>query len=127
MNMEATPPERVTFLRRTTDCNHVHSNINNPYTLSYRTPYTGLLPNWLPPGPVTYQTGNPGVVSHQTGDYRTTDLPPRRAVYASRALPECQYYHNWAPTDTPRLPDRSHYRPAGYSRTTLSVHEFTIT
>ena len=69
---------------------------------------------------------SPGAVSHQSGDYRTTNLPPRRAVHANRALPKCQCHPNWATTDTPGLPIRPLYRPAWYSRTTLSVHEFTI-
>ena len=146
--MEANPPERMTFLcrttditqcyiNRTTDITQCYINVNGYYTMLHtcqprthsliRTPDSFLidfLPDRFLTGPAI-----PRVVSHQNGDYGTTctNLLCHRAVHADRDLPECQYYPNWAPTDTPGLPIRPHYRPAGYSRPTLSVHEFTIT
>ena len=69
---------------------------------------------------------SPGAVSHQSGDYRTTNLPPCWPVCSYRALPECRYCPNWTTIDTPESPDYSRHMPAGYSRTALSVHSFTI-
>ena len=91
----------------------------HPYTDSC---LTAFLPDRFSTGPAI-----PGAVSHQSGDYRTTNLPPRRAVDTHWALSECQYNPNRATTDTPGSPVRPYHRPVGYSRTTLSVHEFTIT
>ena len=69
---------------------------------------------------------SPEAVSHQSGDYRTTDLPPCWPVRSYRALPECRYCPNWATTDTPESPDYLRHLPAGYSRTVLSAHSLTI-
>ena len=108
-----------------TDSIQCHANVNHIHILLsvHRNPVqltssrAGSVPDWQ----------SPGGVSHQSRDYRTTNLPPRRAVHANRAVPKCQCHPNWATTDTPGLPIRQLYRPAGFSRTTLSVHEFTIT
>ena len=108
-----------------TDIIQCHAKVNHIHIL--------LSVHWTPVRLTFSRTGSvpdrqsPGVVSHQSGDYRTTNLPPRRAVHANRAPQKCQCHLNWATTDTLGLPIRPLYRPAGYSRTTLSVHEFTIT
>ena len=64
---------------------------------------------------------SPGAVSHQSVDYRTTNLPPRWAVHAYWPLPECRYCPNWAATNTPGSPVHPCHRPAEYSRTSLST------
>ena len=57
---------------------------------------TNFLPDRCSTGPAIL-----GVVSHESGDYRTMTLPPDRPVRSHRALPECQYCPNWLPP-TPR-------------------------
>ena len=64
---------------------------------------------------------SPGEVSHQSGDYRTTNIPPCWPVCSYWALLECRYCPNWATTDTPESPDYLRHLAAGYSRTALSL------
>ena len=69
----------------------------------------------------------PRVVSHESGDYRTTTLPPGRPLRAHRALPECRYRPNWLPPSPPGSPNYFRHPADGYSRTALSAHSLTIT
>ena len=69
----------------------------------------------------------PGAVSHQSGNYRTTNRPPGWPVCSHRALPKCRYSPKLAPIDTPESPDHPRPPPAGYSRTILSANSLIIT
>ena len=89
--------------------------------------------HYSPVSLTSFQTGavpdrqSPGAVSHQSGDYRTTNLPPGWPVRSHWAFPKCRYCPNWAPTDTPESPDYTRHPLAGYSRTALSLSAHSLT
>ena len=93
-----------------------------PFSLSPNYCLANVLPDRCSTGPAI-----PGVVSHESGDYRTMTLSPNRPVHSHRVLPECRYRPNWLPPTPPESPDDFRPPPAGYSRTALSAHSLTIT
>ena len=65
----------------------------------------------------------PGVVSHESGDYRTTSLSSNRPVRSHRELPECRYCLDWLPPTPPESPNDFRPSPAGYSELlSLRIH-----
>ena len=60
--------------------------------------YPVSLPDRCSTGPAI-----PGAVSHQSGDYRTTNLLPCWPVRSYREPPECRYCPNYATTDIPGI------------------------
>ena len=114
----------MTFLRRTTDeiYNYKTSQLlTQPLFLSLHYCLANVLPDRCSTGPAI-----PGVVSQESGDYRTTSRPPNRLVRSHRALPECRYRPNWLPPTPTESPDDLRPPPTGYSRTALSAHSLTL-
>ena len=103
------PGTRVTFLRRTTDESYNYKTsqlLTQPLFLSLHYCLANVLPDRCSTGPPI-----PGVVSHESGDYRTTSRPPNRPLRSHRALPECRYRPNWLPPTSPESPDDRRHPP----------------